>query len=251
MKPREINENPDTTIMVPDSIADWDAPSDWERERLASMELHLKPGMVLFDVGTEHGWLSVVYGRNVGHENMVLFEPSPELWVNIRKTWEANELRTPLGMFAGFVSDVTAPGLKIPKTKAAKWPAAADAGLPETPAMAYRSLNGDDDIPTVTIDEFVQQTGIVPDAITIDVEGAEMRVLKGAFATLREYRPLVWCSVHPDPLARDFDVPDVQELFDLMTACGYGREYLGTDHEQHQFFGPLEYIGPDADPRPS
>ena len=33
MKLREINENPEWTYWVPDSIADWDAPSHWEHER--------------------------------------------------------------------------------------------------------------------------------------------------------------------------------------------------------------------------
>jgi hypothetical protein len=50
MKPRVINENPGWTFVVPDSVADWDGPSHWERERLASMQANLHPGEVLLDI---------------------------------------------------------------------------------------------------------------------------------------------------------------------------------------------------------
>jgi hypothetical protein len=89
-------------------------------------------------------------------------------------------------------------------------------------------------IPTITIDQIGQWMKV--DAITVDVEGAEFEVMKGAELTLRKERPLVWLSVHPDLMQRDYGVEHVEELFDFMTSCGYGREYLGTDHEQHHFF---------------
>ena len=140
MKLREINEQPRWTYWVPDSIADWDAPSHWERERLASMEEHLKPGMVLYDVGTEHGWLSAVYGGFVGYENMVLIEPSPEFWPNIRKIWECNGFPEPLAAFQGFIGDQAdplGPGVEAESI----WPACSVG--PECGAMAYRYLGTD------------------------------------------------------------------------------------------------------------
>ena len=41
------------------------------------------------------------------------------------------------------------------------------------------------DVPTTTIDEFCARQGILPDLIKIDVEGAELAVLKGARETIR------------------------------------------------------------------
>ena len=66
--------------------------------------------------------------------------------------------------------------------------------------------------------------------------------MRGAEMTLLKHRPLVWISVHPDLMERA-GWPDVQELFDFMTGLGYGREYLGTDHEQHHALFPLVYRG--------
>ena len=242
MKSREINENPAWTYILPDSIADWDAPSHWERERLASMQAHLKPGMVLYDVGTEHGWLSAVYGAFTGHGNMVLIEPSPEMWINIRKTWEANGFDDPIASFQAFCGERptsrTAPA-------STPWPdcSVGYVEADECPAMAYRYIGDDGEIPTTTIDQIVTSTKRPPDAITVDVEGFEIAVMRGAEMTLLKHRPLVWISVHEDLMERA-GWPDVQELYDFMTGMGYGREFLGRDHEAHNFFAPLEWSPP-------
>ncbi len=246
-------------MIVPDSIADWDGGTGcypdrqgWEFERFESFGVHLKRGMTFFDVGAEHGWISAVIAREfVGPENMVLFEPSVEFWTNIRRIWAANELADPKATFPGFVSDVTtAKSIK----QAGRWPKWSSAENPEVDAMAYRSLANDSDrvlVTSVTIDDFVKATKIHPDVINIDIEGAEMLAIKGALHTLLEDRPLVWISVHPDLMQRDFGVEHVEELFELMHSVGYGREYLGTDHEQHNLLAPLEYVPPTADWRPT
>src|SRR3990167_7991359 len=70
----------------------WD---NWERARFESMSANLKPGMTLFDVGSEQGDVSCVYAQMVGGENMVLFEPNPRNWPNIKALWAANNLPDP------------------------------------------------------------------------------------------------------------------------------------------------------------
>lgn len=248
MKPAVINHNPGWDFILPDSIAEWDAITHWECERLASMQANLHPGQVLFDIGTEHGWLSAVYGGFVGYENMVLVEPSAEMWVDIHKTWAANSFADPAYCFPGFMSDTgDATFAKTGKGKAAKlvtgWPEFADVSLPESGPMAYRNLNHHrESVPTSSVDQFVAATGITPAAVTIDVEGAELLVLTGARKTLLEARPRVWCSVHPDLMERDFGVERVEELFEYMDSLGYKRDYLGTDHEQHHVFWPIEEL---------
>jgi len=238
MKSREINEKPEWTFWLPDSIADWDAPSHWERERLASMQQHLRSDMVVYDVGTEHGWLSAVYGSFCGHGNMVLIEPSPEMWVNIRKTWAANNFDNPIASIQAFMGEV----VDVIDRPLRQWPVCSDdfEDASEVAAMAYRYI-GDEAIQTHSIDQLVEHGLRPPDAITIDVEGFELAVLHGAENALLARRPLVWVSVHPDLMEKNCGT-DPQELYDFMTGCGYGREYLGTDHEQHHFFAPLEWV---------
>src|SRR6266403_2616484 len=60
----------------------WD---DWELQCHLSMDKHLKPGMVLYDVGAFDGWQSAMFSQMVGGpKNMVLIEPVAEMWANTK-----------------------------------------------------------------------------------------------------------------------------------------------------------------------
>lgn len=229
MKLREINQRPEWTYWVPDSVADWDAPSHWERERLASMHRWITPGMVLYDVGTEHGWLTAIYGAWGGYENVVLIEPSPEFWPNIKGVWTANNFPGPLGAYQAFCG-AHLNGQPVSEV----WPACAEG--PEAGGMAYRYLGNPYDIPTVTVDHIA--LGLrPPGALTIDVEGAELLVLHGASMVLSKFRPLVWVSIHDDLMERDFGhTPEM--LHEYMANYEYVGQYIHRDHEQHWLFKP-------------
>lgn len=237
MKQRMINQRPDWTFWVPDNVADWDAPDNWERERIASMELLLRPGMVLYDIGAEHGWLSAVYGTFCGHNNMVLVEPSSQFWPNIKSTWFLNGFHRPLGCYAAFASDQIQDD---PRSEV--WPDVADG--PECGAQAYRHLNHHflgRRVPIVTIDAIANDV-LAPNAITVDVEGAELLVMRGAQNTLESVRPIVWISIHPDMMRAEFATDDF-ELHEWMGSYDYHGQCLAIDHEEHWLFQPIERIG--------
>jgi FkbM family methyltransferase len=194
------------------------------------MRDNLRQGMVLFDVGTEHGWCNLIYASYVGGENMVLIEPTPSFWPNIKATWEKNDLWGPRGFYDGLLSDKTTDT----RTGFRDWPAASVGPLIDRNKYQYIHDNGAG-IPEMRFDDLVLRMGVVPDAITIDVEGAELLVLRGAERTMRERHPLVWVSVHPDMLLRDYGT-EAGELHAFMADLGYTGEHLATDHEEHWFF---------------
>jgi hypothetical protein len=108
--------------------------------------------------------------------------------------------------------------------------------MPEIEAMAYGSLHHPAGIPTITLDRYVDETGIVPNGFNIDVEGAELKVLRGAKALLQDEEMLgyVWVSIHPDLLEGFGNTKE--ELIDFMVSCGWLGQHLGTDHEEHWLF---------------
>jgi len=219
-------------LELPTPLADWDVWDYWERARTEHMASVLKPGDCLYDVGTEFAWLSVVYASMVGAGNMVLIEPSTPMWPSIKATWERNGLALPSTTFHGLVGAATG---RIPAGHLTSngWPDATDGPMIGKTAYTYLHDNPAD-IPATTLDDLAAFAG-APDAITIDVEGAELLVLQGAARTLTEHRPHVWVSIHPDLMARDYGAtPDA--VHEFMAGHGYVGTHLSTDHEQHWHF---------------
>lgn len=219
------------TLPVP--LADWDTFDYWERQRFHSMRDHLTTSDILFDIGTEQGWCNLIYAQFVGPQNVVLIEPTKDFWPNIRATWGKNYPGvSPLGFYDGLFSNKTTD--RRDRELFWRWPAAADGDLIDRNRYQYIHDN-DGQIPEITLDRFVLRSGIVPTALTMDVEGAELLVLLGAQETLKDHHPKVWVSIHPDLMARDYG-REPEELHAFMADLGYAGEHLATDHEQHWVF---------------
>lgn len=87
-------------------------------------------------------------------------------------------------------------------------------------------------VPTVTLDEVCE--GTIPDFVKADVEGAEMRVLKGASRVLAERHTIFLLELHPwdDPGA-----PSSEAIPDFMHDHGYHSvEFF--NHTLFMPFGP-------------
>ena len=88
------------------------------------------------------------------------------------------------------------------------------------PGSTFAADSGDVQCRVVTIDDYVGRYGLRNVALMkIDVEGFELRVVRGARKTIQRDRPRVICEVLPDYLARAGTCP--RELFDEMTSLGY------------------------------
>jgi FkbM family methyltransferase len=203
----------------------------WEVERIASMHDHLGAGgHTVYDIGAEEGDLPALWAS--WGNDVALFEPNARVWPNPKAIFDANDLK-PLATFPGFAADHDGAADRQYLT-AGGWPLSADGPL--IGDHGFCNLCERPDIPRLRIDTVADVIG-PPTAITIDVEGAELRVMLGAERTLREHRPLVWISVHPQFMDDTHgDTPD--QLFAHMTKLDYVAEHLATDHEEHWFFSP-------------
>lgn len=202
----------------------------YEPERIDSMRSLLHPGDILLDIGAEKGTQSIFYAEMVGVENLCMLEPEPTVWPNIRVNFETAGLSAPMHCCVGLASNTT---VGVIEFTGDCWPSAAD-GTP-TDNRIFRYIHSHDSTGQIRIDDWTMREFIVPRAITIDVEGAELVVLQGAERVLSTYHPLVWCSIHPDLMMKDYNQsPDALQAY--MTRLGYTGELLAIDHEQHWLF---------------
>lgn len=212
----------------------------WEVERIDSMVNNVKEGDIVFDIGAEEGDISALLAQKVGGENMVLFEPGPQVWPNMHAIWCANNLETPRGCYVGFASDVTEEfpqALDYSREMRDGWPVSAYGDVIDDHGFRH-VMDWTDKTSQITLDDWCERSGVYPDMITMDVEGSELKVLLGAEKILREREPLVYVSIHPDLINVMYNM-EYQRIFHFMKGLGYKEEYLATDHEQHFLFRSL------------
>lgn len=60
--------------------------------------------------------------------------------------------------------------------------------------------------------DFLLEHFAAPSVLKVDVEGAEVGVLRGATKLLRTSRPVIWCEVHPE---------NAETVAEILQGCGY------------------------------
>ena len=213
----------------------------WEVERLDAMHQVIKPGDTVIDVGAEEGDMSALCAQWAGPTGrMILVEPNPKVWPNIRAIWNHNDDLAPvLKWFVGFAARTTE--LHPPKDDVNEywngnsqfWPNCAYGPLIDD--HGFRALYQQADAtPRIRLDDL--EYGSV-DVITMDVEGSELEVLNGARYILIEQRPVVFVSVHPQFMADQWNQHPLT-LHDYMDKLGYDKTFLASDHEVHWQYTP-------------
>jgi FkbM family methyltransferase len=79
---------------------------------------------------------------------------------------------------------------------------------------------------TVSLDDFVQQNGLRPDLIKIDVEGAEQQVIAGMQGTMRAFGPDVALELHAWPGMPP--AANAEGILRLLEPVDYGMFWLGN-----------------------
>jgi len=207
----------------------------------------LKPGELVFDVGAYDGITSDILATIVGPENVVIVEPGEMDWGTIRAYWNAQGHVAPRATYAGFLNDTDRPGLD-PRSvvHVGKFPPEAEQSIvaQAEEGLNFRLLSDREKYPEVMarpwlrLDTVVSITG-TPAGIVMDVEGAELLVLRGAEETLKSGRPLVWVEVHLKQMPEFFGTSDV-ELHAFMKGLGYRETLLDNAIQEHWLFEPEE-----------
>lgn len=240
---REVRVNGRWPVLLPEHRARRPSWLTHEAARFQSIHDALEPGQLLWDVGAELGDHAAVFAW--WGLRLVLVEPNPRAWPCIAATIGANEASAQVAgwawAFTGDHPDPLEPNrYGVGGGVALTWPPVAAGPCDERAGMAHLSGRPDPDPydaqPTTTIDALVALGLPAPDALTIDVEGAELKTIRGAATTLEVHRPHLWISIH-DELMRGYgDQPG--ELHRTLLEAGYRGRRLATDHEDHWEWTP-------------
>ncbi len=192
-----------------------------ERREQALLRRYLRPGMTVFDMGANVGFYTESFARRVGVSGRVhAFEPDPLC---------SEILRDRVGRFANVHVESVALGEQ--SGEATLFCSNRDRAEnrthvfgPEVPAETVR-------VPVVTIDGYCRSRGVERvDAVKMDVEGDEVRVLRGMAGTLARTPP-AWMFIEfcPGQLRGSGSSPE--EFWALLAEHGYRPHSIGSRGE--------------------
>ena len=170
---------------------------------------HIAPGAVVYDVGANIGFFSLLAARLTGPTGRVhAFEPVPESADAIRDHARLNGLENV--QVHALAAGARAGEAVLLRVGEASWSHLADRGWhPDTSKQLSTQVT--------TLDALVDAGTVEPpDVVKIDVEGSEVDVLAGMAELLRAHAPIVICELHETNT----------EVLELLTTAGYEVENL-------------------------
>ena len=183
-----------------------------EPETIQTFAALLAPGMTVMDLGANIGQYTLVAARRVGPQGRVhAFEPTPHLAEHVRRNLELNGLDNSV-VHTAAVSD--APGQLVLHL--------IEAGEPQLNSIINGSPDaGGIEVPAVALDDFVAEHLMGPvDVIKMDIEGAELRAIRGAKTLLTGVdSPVLVLELNPQTLEYSGHRPD--DLLGLLSSYGY------------------------------
>ncbi len=215
----------------------------FEEPILRAFQDRIAPGSTVLDIGASFGLYSVVAGRGVGGGGRVFsFEPSRIADV-LDDHLELNGVARQVEVVRVVVSDEVGEvdfweGDDTMLASIAQ--TAAERGVLDGNHITRRLR------PAITLDAFCLSREIVPDVVKIDVEGAELRVLKGAESFLARRQGCVVLEVHPWAMNALGDSEDT--MWSLLNSYGWTGKHLYSRASPTDRDATLHYI---CEPRPA
>lgn len=173
----------------------------------------VQPGSVVWDIGTNVGLFATAASQRAGADGQVTAVEA-DLWLAqlLRRTASTS---APIQVLPVAVSGSSAvASFQIARRGRASNFLAGTAGLNQAGGVRYTVH-----VITVTLDWLLAQ-GPPPNVIKIDVEGAELDVLRGGLRVLAETRPVILCEVAH---------PNADRITELLVSNGY-RLYNWESH---------------------
>jgi len=169
----------------------------------------LPPAPVIFDVGANFGYYSLILGRQFAPTcRAYSFEPNPPTFQRLETNVRLNDMARLISLHPLALSD------HVGTTRLVD-------ARPDNAGAAYIS-DGPDGITVnlTTLDEFAKRNDITRmNFLKMDVEGNEESVIRGGMHTLRSLRPIILIEIHPVLLTKMNS--SAQAVMALLRELGY------------------------------
>lgn len=184
-----------------------------------------RPGDVVFDMGAYNGTQTVFFSRAVGTEGRVFaFEPDPQSFVALRQNLDYHECGNVQVIEAGVWSSSGTLSF------------CSDGSMGSSLVTEHIHQGRTIQIQVVSPADVIERHGLTRlDFCKIDIEGAELEVLRAMEPLLKHFRPRIVVETHERD-GRNLK----EEIVPLLTTCGYHCETL----DQGQFDLPLVVATP-------
>lgn len=177
----------------------------------------VREGMTCVDVGANKGYYSLLFAKLMNDKGKVLsFEPNPNNCFWFKKSTQANNYKC-IKLYQCALSDREG-SATFYLGKKSDWGSlffSRDAAAPEKKQITVK---------TRKFDKVLKEEGInTVDIIKMDVEGADLLVLKGAEGTLKKYDIKLAMDVHVQ------SSEEKNQLFDFLESCGFKIFAIGRE----------------------
>lgn len=149
-----------------------------EKKQLKLVKKNIDKKSIFFYIGANVGLYTLLFARY--SKKVFSFEPLPRNISYLYKTLKINNIFN-----ADIIPCAISNENNIDYFKRGK-----------NASMGMLSKNGDLPVITLSIDYFISKIGIIPDVLKIDVEGVELKVLKGTENLLKNHSPKIFLSTH-------------------------------------------------------
>lgn len=180
----------------------------YESEQVRFFEKIVKKDWVIFDIGAHVGFYTLLSAELVGKDGKVFsFEPLIDNYEYLKKHIEINNYK-----------NITSLNVAVSNKDGSAF-----FRKGENTSMGHLTSNGEIKVRTITIDNLINNKKLpIPDVLKIDVEGAELAVLKGAVNLLNGYHPIIFLSTHSSDIHK--------KCCDFLLSLGYKLQPFGIDN---------------------
>ncbi len=196
----------------------------YEKDCLKMIKKLVKGNWVIFDIGANIGWYSLVLAKEFPKMKIFAFEPIPETYRYLRMNIKLNKLAQVKAYKFGFYHQKGKVDFYYYKEGSGN---ASLQNLSQTKDV--RKISCD----VKKIDDFIKEKGINVDFVKCDVEGAELFVIKGGLNSIDKQKPIILAEMLRKWSA--FFGYDPNEIIKLLAVLGYNC-YVVKRNKLKRFF---------------